>query len=550
MKSLEEQIKFLDIELLPVYGFKAINDYNTKLNTTSIENINNFLEKLNKLIPTFRKIFPVKDFSLHKTEYQIKTHEQALLFLKKCLTVASIPFEFNKKNLRLISQNNILDKYIQMSEIRTNIPKYVISEMPMDAFTKMPMNTFTSNESQNSVIAPPKEILVTENELIKAVKNTEKETYYVPLNKVISRWSTDGTKFFITLRSDSLQFIKNDTLSLKLSLDSIESNKLLNGCKYKLYAGGTPIYENILDVNKNIYPNSEQTPILFSMGKYHDINIEIAIPNELVEQKNNIIMLVEQITPVYYKPFEETISDDNSKLNGSMKFDIRWGDNNLIIFTGLIGVPKAVIVDERPKSIFEYGKEDKLFDFKYFKLFDDKTTTNDALQPLISGYDVSGLQVKQIMEFDSYYKKNKNYIAEYIIKRGSDSISELILSYSKNSNIIINQINIAYGEKVYKLNYELITTTNDIQYKITFPDALHLNLIYLIWHSLKLVIYFDETSNINNIMDVHANPSQSWKGLKLDYMSYFFDSLYRRQMAVIGNMFININDLYNSVNKK
>lgn len=36
MKSKINQIKFLDMKLLPIYGFKSINDYETKISEDSL----------------------------------------------------------------------------------------------------------------------------------------------------------------------------------------------------------------------------------------------------------------------------------------------------------------------------------------------------------------------------------------------------------------------------------------------------------------------------------------------------------------------------------
>ena len=39
----------------------------------------------------FRETFPVKDFSLHKTNYLIKTYDHAFNFLKKMLDISCVP---------------------------------------------------------------------------------------------------------------------------------------------------------------------------------------------------------------------------------------------------------------------------------------------------------------------------------------------------------------------------------------------------------------------------------------------------------------------------
>lgn len=122
MKSLEEQIKFIDTLLLPLFGIKNIIDYQNLIDTTKLNTIID-LNKINEILSEFRKIFPVKNFNLHKTNYKITTHEQAFNLLKKCLDSTNVQYDLNKTGLRLIPTNNILQKYIQntykMSSERT-----------------------------------------------------------------------------------------------------------------------------------------------------------------------------------------------------------------------------------------------------------------------------------------------------------------------------------------------------------------------------------------------------------------------------------------------
>ncbi len=124
MKSLKEQIEFIDTKLLVLYGFNGITDYTHSISMTDPELNKVDLVKLNELIPEFRKVFHAKNFSLHKTEYKIQTESQAVCLLKTCLEVTSIPFDVslkkNKRTLRLISTNNILENYINTKKMSEN----------------------------------------------------------------------------------------------------------------------------------------------------------------------------------------------------------------------------------------------------------------------------------------------------------------------------------------------------------------------------------------------------------------------------------------------
>ena len=155
MKHLEEQIKFIDKKLLPLYGFKNIIDYTFVLCISDLDNLELDLNKLNDLIDEFRKVFHSKNFSLHKTQYKILTKSQAICLLKTCLEITSIPFDIclkkNKKYLRLICKNNILEDYIntiKMAENRTFNNNLEIRAEP--ANPKMTVQPF-NNKSEITV---------------------------------------------------------------------------------------------------------------------------------------------------------------------------------------------------------------------------------------------------------------------------------------------------------------------------------------------------------------------------------------------------------------
>ncbi len=124
MKSLKDQIEFIDKKLIVLFGFKGITDYAHTINITDVDTIKIDLTKLNELIPEFRKVFHAKNFSLHKTDYKIQTEVQAVCLLKTCLEVTSIPFDVslkkNKRTLRLISKNNVLEDYINTLKMSEN----------------------------------------------------------------------------------------------------------------------------------------------------------------------------------------------------------------------------------------------------------------------------------------------------------------------------------------------------------------------------------------------------------------------------------------------
>lgn len=123
MKSIEKQIEFIDKKILPIFGVKNITDYQKNICLDNIDNL--VLQNLNNIIKEFRDIFPVKDFSLHKTNYIIKTTDHAFNFLKKMLDISCVPYELNKNNgkkiMRLLPENKILINYIKNMEKTSDI---------------------------------------------------------------------------------------------------------------------------------------------------------------------------------------------------------------------------------------------------------------------------------------------------------------------------------------------------------------------------------------------------------------------------------------------
>jgi hypothetical protein len=124
VKYIEDQIKIIDDKILPILKLTGIDDYKTKIFANKITK--DMVKETNKILDDIKKVFPVKDFNLHKTDGVIRDENHLFNFLKTCFTIAVIPFELKNdhkygKYLRLISQNNFLTEHVyrkQMSEIR------------------------------------------------------------------------------------------------------------------------------------------------------------------------------------------------------------------------------------------------------------------------------------------------------------------------------------------------------------------------------------------------------------------------------------------------
>ena len=268
MKSLENQIIFLDTILLPLFGFKNITDYTTIFNMTTFKKNNTALTKINDKIDEFKKVFAVKNFNMHKTEYKIKTHEQAFNMLKKCLEITSVQYRIktvkNTKQLRLISTNNMLKMYIEknyrMAEIRTNDknPKEISGSEIASEWMVSALDTDNFNKIDN---------LLTYDELSKQIKKeytrtfTVKPQYLVVKSGVmreITRLEIDLWNY--ELKDKNIKSIKLDIKSISDNGNELLSDNFINQhfstATYNLMIGGASVYDSLYPADGELIPKN------------------------------------------------------------------------------------------------------------------------------------------------------------------------------------------------------------------------------------------------------------------------------------------------------
>ncbi len=226
MKSIEEQIEFIDKKLVVIYGFINIIDYDKIIYVNEPENNNIDLIKLNEIIPEFRKVFQSKHFSLHKTNYKIENASQAICLLKKCLEITSIPFDIsfhkNKKILRLISYNNVLGDYIKKlktTDSRTFPQKSNMSENAGDKNhlllknTAIPMNIKVYPFTADYMNQQNQEEKIIDNKSYKSIvknKKITKEILHKSIKKVMDYNISIDTRNIVSIGSINLQDINID----------------------------------------------------------------------------------------------------------------------------------------------------------------------------------------------------------------------------------------------------------------------------------------------------------------------------------------------------
>ena len=89
MKHYKDQLEFINKQLLPIFRIKCLWDYTSNFCKKDITP--DKIQQLNKLIPQFKNIFPVREFSIQKLN-KITTSTQAYNLIKKCLLFANILF--------------------------------------------------------------------------------------------------------------------------------------------------------------------------------------------------------------------------------------------------------------------------------------------------------------------------------------------------------------------------------------------------------------------------------------------------------------------------
>jgi hypothetical protein len=110
VKSLEQQITFLDKDLVPLYGFESLYDAKTIINTENLAHQEGFLVRINTILPLVTLFYPVKKFNLHKIDNKIHTHKQAFSLLVHCLEISQIPHtiwtkKYCRRNIQFLRLN-------------------------------------------------------------------------------------------------------------------------------------------------------------------------------------------------------------------------------------------------------------------------------------------------------------------------------------------------------------------------------------------------------------------------------------------------------------
>jgi len=303
MKSLEEQISFVDKKLLPFFGFKNICDYDYTFKfSTEID-----LDSFNELISEIRKVFPVKEFSLHKINYKVSKSNQALCILKKSLDLIQLPYtvetivknKISFKQMRLIRTNIILHNYIKkMTEIRTfeETNKMNFLENPTNEIQqKQP--TLENEPKKQHLYAPPgndyvpsydykpqktQKFLLTENDLQHFKKEIKMTLLFMFFEKTINN---NECEFVIDLKHYNLidKYVNSIKCKFSYNRETQNGENILNNIlnsKYEILISEQVIYSETFCEDKELLPNTQllSTMLLPIRVLYsHDVKLKIKL---------------------------------------------------------------------------------------------------------------------------------------------------------------------------------------------------------------------------------------------------------------------------------
>ena len=565
MKSLYLQIEFIDTKLLPCFGIKGILDYQNIIYTgekdQELNHIN--LESINELIEDFREIFNSRNFNLHKTQYKIKTHKQAICLLKICLEVTSIPHDHSvidgKKILRLISKNNILEKYIntlKMTDLRNSETNNYYT--PIQNTTKT-ISAETCNKEQllanvkkihkSEIILSPSKLLHISEDLIEPEKKL-----HIDLKKYFQEQSISSIKLkFISKKHNDI-----DILSPQYIEHIINTYNIL----YRLEIGYAILKDKFIQENEII-----MSDIIIPIKSlcYHSFNLVLFNIDKIINLLDNLELKVEYSTVDFYADFESKLKTIALELNieHHKKYNVirfmsgmsGFGYSEFLtksqfdtlntpqkqINTNTTNLIKENMVSEiKLEGTIEYFNE--IEGYNLSKL----SSNSDYLYPLCYGYNfVSYIDTITIKNINlSYYKYLNNRTLFHGYNIGFADLStcdtlgflEIIIENIENIpdiNSVLNIYPVCGLETLYDKSFEYTITHNQI--KIFVDTNNQINLMNKLTGLVGIELEFRTNLNVEDILT---------EPFVLFVKKYYWNNSVRKMLSINNDIFVNIDKNY------
>lgn len=554
MKNKLDQIKFIDKALLPIFGIKSIIDYKTEISVKTLKKDTDFLNRLNNELGGLKDNFPVREFSLNKSDGKIKTLPQAFGLLKKCLQLANVLFEINNRSnttyLRLIPKNFILDNYIKHIEM-SDICDYQVN----------------SESCEQAILYQIKDKkTITYEELVNGVKKRITSIFISPLQKLLTIETGEPV---ITLSPNKHHFLQDNIGKLGISFQSKQINgidivdrnlidKLFADCQYSVLFGGERF--EVLDGHfnnscerLNVFDNTVM-PLKMAPYIYTDIKIfpnqgynikefaeflqikfvvetvvfkkalDIQLPGLLpcvsipfgVENEDKQICLLfcdgvvkpQVVTSIYdQNGMKQCLSDtNNDKLE---KYDQTKLEQNF----GIIGSEFSLSRDGIEYKGLQIDHVDK-----------NKSKGCDGICPLVCGWDISKNETTIGLEASCYKVDKDSLVFRQSFIRNSDAISNLVIQFP----IKVVSLGLRYVKKLDDLNEKSvklnISTLDGLSFKIeNLDNRSHLSLLNG-QHGLALEFWVNKDVDIDKLL----------AGTKISYSQWYYESLIRGEVANKG----------------
>lgn len=568
MKSKIKQIIFLDTKLLPLYGFKSIHDYKTKISETDLKNNKDFLDKLNNIINDFKKVFPIKNFSLHKTKNKISSIKHAISFLKKCLNIAIVPFEFviikNIKWMRLIPQNNILNDYIykknnkKMSESRnlTNFSEFEPLQL-IQSTGDFNIDDFNLDDKHGMKAFTP--ISMNYEGMIKHIKNKTTKIIYLPF----LQYYDNGVLVLDDLSSyyQNLSSIKIEFSSYMLE-DNLFFQKYFTGKSYDMYVNWSSAFKGNYQANVNLLPAH-----LIHLGSAIKVGSSLSFKFEDLKTLDIIKHLI--VVKLEFEIIEFTANMQNRLSTGEwLQVPFITNDkeppriNYIIYKSGMVGLKYAhdkstltindINLTINGINLDKYGKSvDLITNNKTLKCFVfDQNIDQDKLDKEF-GCNVALLVICNKENFNLVKaatchinnKKNieiiqldEEFNIKYKIHRFCDALDNIIISLNPAININNMKMFIVSENQNISLQFEILD--NNL-IKASLNPSQCINLL----SNRNSEIYFSIIIPKDNI-DIEKLTILS-NSIKIMIIPWYFNTDFRRQLADINNIKELVFDLSN-----
>ena len=350
MKDKIKQIKFIDKVLLPIFGIKSVTDYETIISYKQIKNDQNIIVKLNKAMNIFKKIFPVRDFNLHKYDNKIKTSLQAFSILKKCLQMCNVMYELvtikRVVHLRLIEKNILLENYIknmQNSDIRNS-----------------------NTKSYTPPLRKGKKV-ITQEDYLQNIKGTTNYEIFLRSDSPMLQRETGKIRICLTSLG-----INCPCTSIKLSFKKIDDmmNISLKG-KYFIEVDSIKLFEGNFNANTNLlsYGNGSdlQEMGIFPFEKTLNTNfyLQCDFDEPLIEDEEITYFNLTVTRAILKKKFQKM---------RKLEIEFTINDDKFFICHGLIRkiLPPQSVTTHEPKAFFK-TEETVRNDLKYCKIISENT---------------------------------------------------------------------------------------------------------------------------------------------------------------------------------